>query len=201
MVGELVMLPVRIGVRVTRVWFRALEETVSATTNVTGRVIELLASRSSNGAATEAPPEPVEREVRPDRASERELRPVSPVEDQAPIEDPAPTETAAPSVSDEPAHVSEEPVLVDEFAEPGAEEGAGAEVHVDPPWDGYERMNAKQVIARLASADAAALAAVQLYEGANRRRQTVMNAVERTLRIKNASNSHINQTTMNHQRG
>ena len=197
MVGELVMLPVRIGVRVTRVWFRALEETVSATTNLTGRVVELIASRSPNGAGSEtqpdldvdvAPPERTDEQTQPDREtgasasapSTGELRSV-----------PAP-EPPAPAPA-EPDHVSEEPVLVDEFAEPGAEDGAGAEVHIDPPWDGYERMNAKQVIARLADADPTELAAIQLYEGANRRRQTVMNAAARELRVKSASNSDINQ--------
>lgn len=205
MVGDLVMLPVRIGVRVTRVWFRALEETVSATTGATGRVVELLASRSPNGAGRETLPddpttdaeqprsEPTGDE-RPSRSEEphdaadssppvRELRSLSAVEAPAP-----PREA-------EPVHVSEEPVLVEEFAEPGAEQGAGAEVHVDQPWDGYEQMNAKQIIGRLAEADPSELAAVQLYEGANRHRQTVMNAVQRELRTKttNTGNSRANQ--------
>src|SRR4051794_19696332 len=44
---------------------------------------------------------------------------------------------APPSVPDEliPDHVDEDPVLVAEAAEAGAEDGAGAELHVDPPWD------------------------------------------------------------------
>jgi hypothetical protein len=41
---------------------------------------------------------------------------------------------APPAVPDElvPDHVDEEPVLVAEFAEKGAEDGAGPELHVDP---------------------------------------------------------------------
>jgi len=93
-----------------------------------------------------------------------------------------PTPGAPAQVTAEPIHVSAEPTLVEEFAEPGAEQGAGAEVHVDPPWDGYERMTAKQVITRLETADQAEAAAIALYEGNNRRRRTVMNAVERELR-------------------
>jgi hypothetical protein len=77
--------------------------------------------------------------------------------------------------------VSEEPVLVEEFAEPGAEDGAGAELHVQEPWSGYARMNAKEVIARLAGATPAELAAVQLYESGHRGRQTIMTAVAREM--------------------
>jgi hypothetical protein len=89
----------------------------------------------------------------------------------------------------EPVHVSEEPALVEEFAEPGAEDGAGPEIHVEEPWDGYGEMNAKQVLARLGSATPAELAAVQLYEGSHRRRQTILNAVQRELRNANGRSS------------
>jgi hypothetical protein len=83
-----------------------------------------------------------------------------------------------------PAHVSEEPTLVEEFAEPGAEDGAGAQVNIAEPWDGYAHMNAKDVLARVADANAVELAAVQLYEVAHRNRETVVTAVERELRAK-----------------
>jgi hypothetical protein len=86
-------------------------------------------------------------------------------------------------------HVSEQAELVEERAEPGAEEGAGAEIHVDEPWEGYAEMNAKQVIARLAAATPAELAAVQLYETSSRRRQTILNAVKRELRSPNGGSS------------
>jgi len=185
MVGELVTLPVRVGTRVTRLWFRAIEETVSLTVGATGRMIELLASRSPNGAGVVAP----EREwdgfepapsPEPDPLPERQVRTATPV--RRPVASEPPTPGAPAQVTAEPIHVSAEPTLVEEFAEPGAEQGAGAEVHVDPPWDGYERMTAKQVITRLETADQAEAAAIALYEGNNRRRRTVMNAVERELR-------------------
>ena len=166
MVGELVTLPLRVGTRVTRLWFRAIEETASLTVGATGRVIELLASRSANGAGVDSPP--------------REPR--SPTPPSPPTPRQSPPTTARTPAAPEPVHVTEEPILVEEFAEPGAEQGAGAEVHVEPPWDDYGRMTAAQVITRLATADPAELAAVQLYEGSNRRRRTVINAVERELR-------------------
>jgi hypothetical protein len=89
-----------------------------------------------------------------------------------------------PPTPEEPVHVSEEPELVQEVAEPGAEDGAGASVTIDEPWPGYARMTAKQVIERLTDATAAELAAVQLYESINRDRQTVRAAAERNLKSK-----------------
>jgi hypothetical protein len=86
-------------------------------------------------------------------------------------------------VGREPAHVSEEPELVSAFAEPGAEEGAGATITVAEPWDGYERMSARDVIARARGANRAQLAAVRLYESRHRSRQTVLAAVDRQLRL------------------
>jgi hypothetical protein len=94
---------------------------------------------------------------------------------------PTPPEDPPPSIP-EPAHVSEEPELVREEAEPGAEEGAGASVTIKPPWDGYRRMGAREVIARLEGANAAELAAVQLFESSTRSRQTVLEAVTRRLK-------------------
>lgn len=210
MVGELVMLPVRVGVRVTRLWFRALEETVSVTTSATGRVVGLLASRSPNGAGGEPPVAMTQHEdamnagedamtqredaiTAPGRPSDSKPRSaaaqktsVSDLRSATEMEPPAPPPTVKPD------HVSEEPVLVEEFAEPGAEQGAGAQVRVDPPWDGYARMGAKEVVTRLATADAAELAAVQLFEASHRRRRTVMNEVERELRRANTRRSRTN---------
>jgi hypothetical protein len=96
-----------------------------------------------------------------------------------------PEETPAPVP--EPVHVSEEPELVREEAEVGAEEGAGAAITIDPPWEDYDRLGARDVIARLSDADAAELAAVQLYESSKRSRQTVLDAVQRQLKAANGS--------------
>jgi hypothetical protein len=97
----------------------------------------------------------------------------------------------SPAVASEPspAHVSEEAELVSEFADPGAEEGAGASISIAEPWPGYRRMNASQVISRLADATPAELAAIELYEASNRNRQTVRAAAQRSLKIKTGRGS------------
>jgi hypothetical protein len=105
------------------------------------------------------------------------------------VPDIAPPPEPEPPSPEEPAHVSEEPELVQEVAERGAEDGAGATVTVDEPWPGYARMTAKQVIERLADATPAELAAVQLYESFNRDRQTVRAAAERNLKSKTGRGS------------
>jgi hypothetical protein len=97
---------------------------------------------------------------------------------------PQPQDVEQP-LAPEPVHVSEEAELVREEAEPGAEDGAGAAVRVQPPWEGYERMAAREVIARLGDASAAELAAVELYERNHRSRQTVLEAAERRLKAAN----------------
>jgi hypothetical protein len=71
---------------------------------------------------------------------------------------------------------------VAQLAERGAEEGAGAQVTVDEPWDGYARLDANLVITRLGDATAAELAAVKLYEQVHRNRETVLTAVDEKLR-------------------
>jgi hypothetical protein len=83
---------------------------------------------------------------------------------------------AAPPEPPEPVHVSEEPVLVAEVAEAGAEDGAGAELRIDEPWEGYSTMSASEIRTRLRRADAATLGAVRLYEAAHKGRSTVLEA-------------------------
>jgi hypothetical protein len=82
----------------------------------------------------------------------------------------------------EPAHVSEEPVLVAEAAEQGAEEGAGAEVRVDEPWAGYREMTAAQIRQRLRTATPAEAAAVSLYEAGGKGRTSVLEEAGRRTR-------------------
>jgi hypothetical protein len=109
------------------------------------------------------------------RHDEPVARPVSPADVER--------RTAPPPVFEEPAHVSEEPVLVRESAEPGAEEGAGARITVIEPWTGYGRMNATDVIDRVRTASVAELAALRLYEARHRARRTVLAAVDRQLKL------------------
>ena len=96
---------------------------------------------------------------------------------------------AAPRAASPPMHVSEELRFVEAFAEPGAEEGAGADVHVKEPWNGYAHMSANEIIARLAGASREGVATVMLYERVHRRRQTVLAAAERQLRRATAGSS------------
>src|SRR5215211_5242430 len=66
------------------------------------------------------------------------------VDDFLDVDPPPARADAPPAVPDElvPDHVDEEVVLVAETAEAGAEDGAGPELRVDPPWEGYDQMTA-----------------------------------------------------------
>jgi hypothetical protein len=88
----------------------------------------------------------------------------------------------APPSPPEPVHVSEEPELVAEVAERGAEEGAGAEVRVAEPWPGYSEMKAADIRDRLRSEPAAVAAAVSLFEAAGKGRSSVLQAAARRVR-------------------
>jgi len=91
---------------------------------------------------------------------------------------------APPSIPDEliPDHVDEETVLVAESAEEGAEDGAGAELTIEAPWDGYDQMTAADIRDRLSAATAVEAAAVELYETTGKNRRTVIDAAARALR-------------------
>jgi hypothetical protein len=98
------------------------------------------------------------------------------------VERPAAVGPAVPATPPRGAkQVDDEAVQVAESAERGAESGAGAQVRVDPPWDGYDAMTAADIRDRLVAADAALATAVALYEGVGRGRVTVVTAAERRL--------------------
>ena len=105
----------------------------------------------------------------------------------APKPPPPPPPDATPAEPIPPRHVTQEVALVESFADPGAEEGAGATVHVEEPWAGYGQMPAKEIVARLPSASSEELAALELYERAHRSRRTVLAAADRQLRIATAA--------------
>jgi hypothetical protein len=107
-----------------------------------------------------------------------------------PLDEPASAAAAAPSTvapaaeppaAPEPAHVSEQPEVVAETAETGAEEGAGAEVGVDQPWPGYDEMNAVDIEDRLVTEGPEAAAAVSLYEASHKGRASIIEAASRTM--------------------
>jgi hypothetical protein len=95
----------------------------------------------------------------------------------APVARPRPrprTNGGASPIAPEPVHVSEEPELVAEVADRGAEEGAGPEIHVDEPWEGYDRMTAAAIKGRLRMEGAAVAGTVRLYEAAHKGRSSVL---------------------------
>jgi len=79
-------------------------------------------------------------------------------------------------------HVSEEATLVAEFADPGAEGGAGPNIEIAAPWDGYEKLRARDITDRLVTADVSTAAAVELYERAHKGRKLVIEAASQRLR-------------------
>jgi hypothetical protein len=88
---------------------------------------------------------------------------------------------ASPPASQVPAHLDEEPELVAETAETGAEDGAGAEVDVDEPWTGYDEMTAPDIEDRLQAEGSEAAAAVSLYEASHKGRASILEAASRVM--------------------
>jgi hypothetical protein len=130
--------------------------------------------------AAEATLQPLTREAELDRPAE---------ESDLVAEEPGELPEEPAQILPEPAHVSEEPELVAEVAEPGAEDGAGASIAIAEPWPGYRQLTASEVISRVRDATPAELGAIELYESANRDRQTVRAAVQRNLKIKTGRGS------------
>ena len=144
--------------------------------------LELLDGERSDAFATAEryPPPPAEGvSGRAQRPVDVDAAPSGPVAPPAP-----PVADSPPAVPDEliPDHVDEEVVLVAELAEEGAEDGAGAELHVDEPWDAYDEMTASEIRDRLATSDPVVAAAVNLYETTHKSRRTVIEAAERALK-------------------
>jgi hypothetical protein len=194
MVGELITLPLRVTGLAVRLSWRATEQALSLASDAAGYVIDRVSPgprERVSGFETAAPaappvdpaPAPTPAPARSQSTSTEHAQPAQP------LIVPRVTEPQPVAPAEEPAHVSEEPELVEELAEPGAEDGAGAELHIREPWDGYRQMNAREVTARLSGASAAELAAVELYESRTQGRQTVLAAVQRQMRVGNGSGS------------
>jgi hypothetical protein len=146
--------------------------------NVTARVVKLAEGtigfeRPTYGTTGSQPPA----EAQPEATREHSppMRPQATVYDETPLTPLTPEEERAKSIDDEPE-------LVEELAEPGAEQGAGAAIEVDEPWEGYRAMHADDVIDRIETATTAELAVVELYEQAHKQRPTVLTAAERRLK-------------------
>jgi hypothetical protein len=188
MVHEVITPPLRIGAAAARSGLRVLGRAITLGLRVTERLIDAAIPRPSGAAGAphraeasssapppddEAPPAPSNRptEATPSPRSAPETPPAAPE---------APTVAATPEPT--PTHVSRDARHVEAFADPGAEDGPGASVHIEEPWRGYGHMTANDIIARLTDASREELAAVALYERAHRDRQTVLATAERELR-------------------
>jgi hypothetical protein len=138
---------------------------------------------------TEVMPEPTTTSPAPEAPPAPEARP-APEAPPAPRAAPAPAsarpEPPKPEPPEpmplEPSHVSTEPELVRESAEPGAEDGAGAQIRIDEPWPGYRSLKARDIVSRLSSATREELAAVELFETAGANRSSVIGAARRALK-------------------
>lgn len=183
--GGIITLPLRAGFGGARLLLRTTASAVGCAAKLGERVSDSIAwgqpaptLEPAPGPEPGPPPAPPAAPIAPDSSNGAVTEPLVVQPPPPPSPPPAP-----------PPHVSEEPELVREVAEPGAEDGAGASIHVAEPWPGYSAMTAKDVIARLADATPAELAAVELYEGINRDRQTVRAAAERYLKTKTGRGS------------
>jgi hypothetical protein len=201
MPGSLITLPVRVGVRCAglalRGTYAVTERALGLAGSVAGSIIRPdspdvdLDGTEHRPDATyhDATPVPVDAPPAPATpvTVDAPPAPATPVTVDAPPAPATPVPVDTPPVDaplpplDGPAHVSEEAEIVETVAEPGAEDGAGAEVHVAEPWNGYREMKADDVIDRITGATVAELAAVELYELSGRSRQSVIDAVRREL--------------------
>jgi hypothetical protein len=188
MVHGVITAPLRIGADAARSGLRVVGRAITLGLSATEWLIDAAIPRpdgaagaphradASNSAAAAPPPsgdEPAPAAT-PGPTSTAPLPPTPPAAPEA--------STVAPAPAPTPAHVSRDARHVEAFADPGAEDGPGASVHIQEPWRGYGRMTANDVIARLTSASREELAAVALYERAHRDRQTVLAAADRELR-------------------
>jgi hypothetical protein len=141
-------------------------------------------------AAAPAPPPPAPDPVpppAPDPVPPPAPDPVAPPAPPPPPAPPAPEPGVPPTPppappGPQPPHISTESVLVGSVAEPGAQDGAGATIRVDEPWEGYDKLRAADIVERITGATVAQLGAIELYEQTARQRRTVLDAVGRALR-------------------
>jgi hypothetical protein len=173
----LITLPIRLTARAASIALRGTESALSYALGVATRVTGAAGGRAGPDPAASRSPASAETVAEDASASARITERPEHVEQQ-----PEQPDRYAETPPD-PVHVSAEPSLVEEFAEPGAEDGAGAQVTVEEPWTGYSKLHADDLIARVGIADPAELAAVSLYERAHQNRQTVLSAVERQLQL------------------
>jgi hypothetical protein len=193
MTQKLLTLPFRLSFGAARTAFDISSKALTVSTKVAATAIELLKPGTPQREDSEpVRPETVRRPVtRPPASRESRVNGDSagsgpaapPVPQAAPVTPPdEQPDTPLTSQQDAIKTLVEEEEVVAQFAEPGAEDGAGAQLDVEEPWDGYAEMNAGAIISRIDQADPAQLAVVELYEQTHKKRQTVLNAAAKRLR-------------------
>ncbi|HEY5053887.1 MAG TPA: hypothetical protein VII45_10815 [Solirubrobacterales bacterium] len=175
MSGSLILFPLRLGARATGLAVRGAREIVEWAAGLAG-----LATEAPDFHAE--PAGPPTRTAPPERPTQTQKAAPEPVEsaESALVDRDELVDYDAPEPA-EPVHLDVDDELVGEVAEPGAEDGAGAQVSIAEPWAGYRELPAAEVIERLAAASPAELAAIELYELSSRNRQTVVAAAQREL--------------------
>jgi hypothetical protein len=98
----------------------------------------------------------------PVRLALRAVIPPAPEPRWAPIEDPVMPAGAADAA----------PVR----AVPDPDTGPGPEIHIEPPWPGYDDMNVAAVVARCRGANPTVVMMVRLYEQTHKNRRGVLQA-------------------------
>lgn len=101
--------------------------------------------------------------------------PPAPTVRPAPEPPAPPAEPAAPEIT----RADAARLRLQQRAAEATEDSPGAEIHVDEPWPGYAKLNARDIVDRLAVADPAERAVVLLYEQAHRNRKTVVEAARK----------------------
>jgi hypothetical protein len=199
MFGSLITRPARFATRGVRITLQGAQGALDLAGAVVGSLTGLLGGHDDAESAPDEPHEPRQtsaapptREPAPPVAEPAAPPPPPPPPPPAtPAAAAAPAPSAAPvapepvapePLAPQPVHVSESPELVDEVADPGAEDGAGAQIRIAEPWEGYRAMKAADVIDRLASSSAEELATVELYELAGRNRKSVVAAAQKALK-------------------
>jgi hypothetical protein len=194
MLSKLLLAPARIGLGLTRV---TLGLSCKLTESAVGTVVHAVQSRFPQGQSPD-PSEPATAaddardsgEMDDDERDGREVPPtsgseVTPPSPLVPADITSPDELPDTPLTRQDALAKtsdDDDQVVAEVSEPGAQDGAGAALHVNAPWDGYDTEDVDSVTARIAGADAAELALVELYEQTHAQRKPVRDAADRRLR-------------------
>jgi hypothetical protein len=158
MTTSLITLPIRLPLEIT---YRAAKLGVGVVQTVAG----ILGAHAAEGGGSDAP-RPAEEAVSPYVAEPIAVEEVEHVEARVDFDAPGEEELA-------PSHVDSDPVVA---YESGPADDVGAQVHVDAPWEGYDRMRAADIVDRLQAADEATRAVVRLYEAQGKARSSVLAA-------------------------